>query len=320
MSKTILSTVLTTTLLLTSTSALAGQIDGAINADNRFVVAVTSNGNVVSRYDSPGNYSWRTKDTFSLSTPDDIKQCRINVIVWGDNAVAEGFAGVLRGNNGQIYTGGTGSNGFQSATESVVTSGGISSLPTDNEIIAMTPAPAGTGATGSAPANISSPVWGAVSGYYQGSDFIGGSVPSNMAWVKPQSTGTTTDNHWVFSSPCGDLVKPVAVHMPGDHFQCYSLKEGEALEPETIYIRDQFGESKAVLGKPRVLCNPSMKTHKDKTYDILNAERHLVCYDYVKRPQRRENKVSINNQFAPDDVVAGRNQFFCVPSSKKHIK
>jgi len=108
--------------------------------------------------------------------------------------------------------------------------------------------------------------------------------------------------------------------MPGEHFQCYSLKAGETLEPETIYIRDQFGESKAVLGKPRVLCNPSMKTHKDKTYDILNKERHLVCYDYVKRPERRENKVAINNQFAPDDVVAGRNQFFCVPSSKRHIK
>ena len=206
MKNTIISTFLATALMSVSTSAMAAQIDGAVNADNRFSVAITQNGNVVSRYDSPSNYTWKNTQRFSLETPDELRQCRVNVIVWGDNATREGFAGVLKGNKGHIYTGGSGPNGFASATQSSSLSGGVASLPTTAEVIAM------TGPTGAAPSVISNPVWGAASGYYTGSDFYTGSVPSNMAWVKPQNTGNTTDRHWVFSSPCGDLVETCEAH------------------------------------------------------------------------------------------------------------
>lgn len=316
MSKTLLSTVMTAALLFGSSQAMAGQITGAINADNRFSVAVTNGNNVVARYDAPSNYGWSTKQAFSLSTPDDIKECRINVVVWGDNAVAEGFAGVLRGDLGEIFTGGSGSNGFQRALQTSTPSGGTGTLPSNSNIVTW------TNTSASAPMDISNPTWGSTSNYYVGSDFTSGSYNNNMSWIKPQGAGKTTKNHWVFSSPCGQLVKPVqvAVDMPGDHFQCYSLREGDALKPETIYIRDQFGESKTVLGKPRMLCNPSVKVHNDKEYKVEREERHLVCYDYVKRPKREQVKVTINNQFAPDEVVTDRNRMFCVPSSKTHIK
>jgi len=171
-----------TALMTVSTSAMAGQIDGAINADNRFTVAVTQNGNVISRYDAPSNYDWRTTQRFSLKTPDDLKQCKVNVIVWGDNTVAEGFAGVLKGNNGHIYSGGSGAQGFASAAQSTFPSGGTGSLPTTGEVITM------AGQSGPAPSVISSPVWGSAGGYYTGSDFSSGSVPTNVAWVKPQGT------------------------------------------------------------------------------------------------------------------------------------
>jgi hypothetical protein len=153
--------------------------------------------------------------------------------------------------------------------------------------------------------------------YTNSGDFFNGAIPSNMAWVKPVGAGTTTDKRWVFSSPCSGLVKS-AKHMEGEHFQCYKLEKGDRLKPETITIRDQFGRSNAVLGRPRMLCNPSSKVHGKKKYNIRNKERHLVCYDYVKQQRTRAHNLKINNQFAPDDVRSGEREMFCVPSSKVH--
>ncbi|MEP3889884.1 MAG: hypothetical protein ABJN69_05410 [Hellea sp.] len=322
MRKQIVSSLLATALMTVSTSAMAAQIDGAVNADNRFTVAITQNGNVLSRYDSPSNYTWKNTQRFSMNTPEDLRQCRVNVIVWGDNRTREGFAGVLKGNNGQIYSGGSGSSGFASATQSSSLSGGFSSLPTTGEIIAMTPAPSGTGPTGAAPSIITAPVWGAAAGYYLGSDFNTGSVPTDMAWVKPQGTGNTTDKHWVFSSPCGDLVKPEMpdpIDVPGDHFQCYMIEKGDKLKPETLYIEDQFGGSKAVLGRPVMLCNPSAKQHNRKKYGVRNEKRHLVCYNYANKQERVSESVMINNQMGPDKIVVRKRETFCVPSLKYHL-
>lgn len=316
MKKQFISTLIATALVSVSTSALAGQIDGAINADNRFTVAITQNGNVISKYDSPSNYDWRTTQRFSLETPDELKKCRVNVIVWGDNKTAEGFAGVLKGNNGQIYTGGNGTQGFASAVQSVSTSGGSSSLPTNSEITTM------AGQTGAVPSVISNPIWGAAGTYYSGSDFNNGTIPVNMAWVKPQGAGTTTDKHWVFSSSCGTLVKPAMpdpIDVPGDHFQCYMLDKGDKLKKETLYIEDQFGKTETVLGRPVMLCNPSTKRHNDKDYKIRNEKRHLVCYNYVKRQDVKSQSLMINNQMGPDKVVSRKRELFCVPSEKYHL-
>lgn len=316
MRKQIISSLLATALLTVSTSAMAAQIDGAVNADNRFAVAVTQNGNVVSKYVAPSNYDWRTTQRFSLKTPEDLKQCRVNVIIWGDNAVAEGFAGVLKGDKGHVYTGGTGSSGFASATQSSIPSGGNSNAPSNVQISAM------AGTLGASPSNISSPVWGPASNYSTGSDFFNGAVPGNFAWVKPQGAGTTTNRHWVFSSPCGDLVNPGMpdrIDVPGDHFQCYMIEKGDKLKPETLYIKDQFGDSKAVLGRPLMLCNPSSKQHNRKEYGVRDEKRHLVCYDYANNQERVSQSVMINNQMGPDKIVVRKRETFCVPSYKYHL-
>ena len=107
--------------------------------------------------------------------------------------------------------------------------------------------------------------------------------------------------------------------MKGEHFQCYKLEKGDRLKPETITISDQFGRSQAVLGTPRMLCNPSTKIHNKKEFGILNKERHLVCYDYVKQERVEPQELKINNQFAPDDVVSTEREMFCVPSFKEHM-
>ena len=109
-------------------------------------------------------------------------------------------------------------------------------------------------------------------------------------------------------------------HMPGEHFQCYGVEKGDQLKSEYISVRDQFGAARIVLGKPVMLCNPSQKTHRGKSFDIENKERHLVCYNIIKQEQNRPISVQINNQFAPDDIYASQRRMFCVPSSKKHLR
>lgn len=317
MSNKFLSTVLGTTLFFgLSSVANAQTVNGAINADNRFAVAVqygTGPGSNTVVHTAPSSYTWGTtrKFSFQIDPERDIDQCRINIAVWGDNSVREGFAGVLTGNNGTVYSG----KDF-TASMSSANAGGVGNAPIGSTFDAMTPAVGGTTNTGSI---TSHPTWGNRSSGYNSNDFGGASVPSDFNWIQPATmSGRRTSNYMVFTTPCGSVVKPVARHMPGEHFQCYALEKGNQLKRETILIEDQFGQSKAVLGTPRMLCNPSQKTHNDKTYRIENKERHLVCYDYLIPPKVEQQKLKINNQFAPDDVISTRSQMYCVPSSKKH--
>ena len=304
--------------MMGASTAQAQTVSGAVNADNRFMVTVSQGGNNTIKYTAPSNYSWGTTSRFSfdIDSPD-LKQCHVNVVVWGDGRVAEGFAGSLTGNGGTVYSG----NGFN-GKDSGMNAGGIAGVPSVGQLNAMSPATSG-GVTSTGLAS-GHQVWGNVANNYLGSDFGAASVPSNFSWIRPatlSSSDPRTKNYMVFSTPCASVIKeePKWVHMPGEHYQCYGLEKGDRLEKQEITIRDQFGRSSAVLGTPRMLCNPSSKVHRDKMYEIENEKRHLVCYDYAQQQEIRSHNLRINNQFAPDDVVSTRRQMFCVPSSKEHI-
>lgn len=316
MSNKFISTLLTTALICASTSAMAAQIDGAVNVDNRFMVVVSQNGVNTVVYTAPANYSWgQTATRFSFNIEDDdLKQCRVNLINWGDGSVAEGFAGVFKGANGAVYTGGSG----WTTSESSIPNGGFSPVPNQNTINAIVPATGGGFTNLGSTQNNST--WGSVKPFYTSNDFGAGSIPSNFNWIRPAGTNKTTKNHFVYSTACSNLVNPapVAVNMPGEHFQCYKLEKGDRVKSESIVVTDQFGKSEVVIGRPRMLCNPSAKVHNGKEYGVRNKERHLVCYDYVKQSRVRPQNLKINNQFAPDDVVSTQREMFCVPSSKEH--
>jgi hypothetical protein len=114
--------------------------------------------------------------------------------------------------------------------------------------------------------------------------------------------------------------EPPPVPMAGDHFGCYRVAESRALRPETLRVTDQFGRSEIVLGRPVMVCNPSVKLHNDRTFGVENRERHLVCYDIARQTdQPRRRRVDINNQMAPAQLVTNERQMFCVPSSKKLV-
>jgi len=125
----------------------------------------------------------------------------------------------------------------------------------------------------------------------------------------------------VVMDPATPPRKPPPPPVPmGDHFQCYMLKEGDQIKQQTIYIKDQFGESQAVLGRPVMICNPSSKTHNGKRYPIKDKERHLVCYNYVKQGRVENQDLHINTQFGADKVVAVKRELFCAPAGKAHLK
>lgn len=116
------------------------------------------------------------------------------------------------------------------------------------------------------------------------------------------------------------VIEPPPVPMAGDHFGCYRVAESRALRPETLRVTDQFGRSEIVLGRPIMVCNPSVKVHNDRTFGVENRERHLVCYDIARQTdQPRRRRVNVNNQMAPAQLVTNERQMFCVPSSKKLV-
>ena len=120
----------------------------------------------------------------------------------------------------------------------------------------------------------------------------------------------------------GDPTPPVEPPfiVPGNHWQCYRVLQGPTLKPETLTVQDQFGKAQIVLARPLMLCNPSLKIHGDRKYDIEFKERHLVCYQPVKQSdQQPKRKVKINNQMAPATLVLAERQMFCVPSIKKRL-
>ena len=270
-----------------------------------------------------GSYGqqWRNVEKFKFpvnNDPSALKSCSVSVIAWGDGSSKQGFAGIFKGDH-TVYTG---SSGFKAHQSSINSSGWAQNGGPNTQQIASLIAASLNPSTSNTPYTFThgtvlsgtSP-WGAL-------NFpLASNVNHNLfRWIW-SSSNLRKRTYSVFTTPCNKLVdEDIAIHMPGEHFQCYNVEKGDNLPRETIMIEDQFGRSKAVLGKPVMLCNPSNKVHKRKTYKIRNKERHLVCYNIIKQSHARSHHLKINNQFAPDEVVSGKREMFCVPSSKKHLK
>lgn len=110
---------------------------------------------------------------------------------------------------------------------------------------------------------------------------------------------------------------PKTVDVQGEHYQCYRIVDAPTLAPENIVVADQFGKAEIVLGRPFMLCNPSLKVHNGKKYGVLNKKVHQVCYNIVKQNDGQPTrKVRTANQFTTADMAVGGRFVFCVPSYK----
>ena len=307
----------------------AAPVTGSVNVDNDFIVVLSVTdalGNTTNTTEYKGLHAraWHKREDFTFEVPSDNtnKQCSINVIAWGDRAVSQGFAGIFRGPNGTIYTGGPGITAQATgiASSGWAQTGGPSQANIDTIVAgSFLPNPfeiPGTVTGGTNP-------WGTIN--Y--SSVMSGVPAGNFQWIWPTSN-QMTGQYSAFRMDCGGVVKqvppppppmPDPIDVPGDHFQCYMLKKGDRLKEETLYIEDQFGKSEAVLGRPVMLCNPSAKIHNRKEYGVRDKKRHLVCYNYTKRQKPISEDLMINNQMGSDKVVATKDELFCVPSHKYHL-
>jgi hypothetical protein len=104
---------------------------------------------------------------------------------------------------------------------------------------------------------------------------------------------------------------PPAVPSGLDHFRCYGI-EGSSLG-RTVALRDQFGRQTAVVAEPEYLCNPASKNGSG----ILNAGRHLVCYELEEVDPFTSRRASLRDQFGVQTFTVVRPTKLCVPSQKR---
>jgi len=145
-------------------------------------------------------------------------------------------------------------------------------------------------------------------------------------FVTPDRFRCTMTAEVLDDRPVLDIADPLPVFdkfppVPdGEHYQCYILEKSSQLKSERITVQDQFGRNTVVLGRPGMICNPSMKIHKDKVYNIQNDERHLVCYTYERPGKTVNEELRVQTQFGKDEVIATRPMMFCAPAGKNHVK
>lgn len=317
------------TSMLASPAALAQPGTASLMADNGALMVVQTGSTFQVVPGSVGS-NWPTMQTFNFDMPDDqagLARCRIHIIAWGDGSPLQGLLAHVSGSNGHTFTGQSGGplNNVRQSTVSW------------------------TGALGNAQAfagnaaNAQSIITGAALGGPPPPQFMSATVASGTSgwgnynlppvadanqmrfvWNGTANTlGANPRNYRVATMPCLTVAKPVEPELPvvsGDHFQCYAVPESERLPPEPITLRDQFGRSQVVLGRAVMVCNPAVKTHGDKTYEVEHEDRHLVCYDYAKVPPRtRAKTVRTRDQFTSQTLTLRHTNMVCVPAAKRRL-
>ncbi|MCP5397138.1 MAG: hypothetical protein H6918_10495 [Sphingomonadaceae bacterium] len=311
--------------LVLASPALAQPGTATIMADNGALMVMET---------SPGQYNvipasvagiWPKMHTFAFDLPDDaqgLRSCKLHIIAWGDGAVRQGLVAHVAGPAAFTYTGAP--NGpLNKVRLSSVTHPGTTAA---GQAMASTNAGAAAIINGAAPLGqlyMSPTIASGGSGW--GNYTLPALTQASELRFVWDGTGQTLNanprNYRVVSMPCTGIANPVEpTAMKGDHFQCYQVMEGQALKPEQITLRDQFGRKQVVLGKPVYMCNPTVKTHGKKTYEVERPERHLVCYDIIRQPPpRRPIRVQTGDQFTSQQMTLGGSRIVCVPSSKKRL-
>lgn len=110
---------------------------------------------------------------------------------------------------------------------------------------------------------------------------------------------------------------------PGlSHFTCSPVKVTQGgYRPPPVMLKDEFTRKPVqvkVNPVPVELCLPTKKVVGKKTFRIVNAVTHLLCFDVSRTPIRP--KVFDRNQFGTRTVQILRTNWLCVPSAKKIIR
>jgi hypothetical protein len=155
--------------------------------------------------------------------------------------------------------------------------------------------------------------------------------------VRNQFTGTASTPLVVFQPLILAVPTQKRPHGPPerlDHFKCH-LVEGPSVNVP-VGLVDQFDSEGVRVGRPLLLCNPTVKIHgetptgsaadvtlEDNITPITNPTAHLVCYRIISPvtppsiapvPPRA---VQVLNQFDKDVIKVAQPILLCVPSFKE---
>lgn len=313
-------------LCLVSSGAFAANVPVSIKAtaDDDFAI-VLSQGTTNTMVYSSAVGNWKIPKLTTIQVPDaNLATCSINFITW-NKMLERGFVATISGNNGAtVHTGNAAWSSFRTSVSYVSYQTASSTFPSVAQIGQIFTT------------KIASPTT-----VYNANDGVWGSATTlgfdpAAKWI--ETTGYSAPNSFnIHTLPCSSVVvlkaipqKPIpqkphpipgpeTIDVKGDHYACYMLEKGEALKPEQILITDQFGQAKAVLGMPKMICNPSEKIHGKKKFGIEDKEKHLVCYEILEQSPNKDYDLQIGNQFEVRKVRSTNRELFCVPSIKKHL-
>jgi hypothetical protein len=109
------------------------------------------------------------------------------------------------------------------------------------------------------------------------------------------------------------IARPKLFNLP-DHFKCYQATQLELPQTRVVKLDDQFGTSKAALGRVERLCNPVSKNQAH----VYHPTAHLVCSRLlqVSGGLSSFHQVQINNQFGSQSATVTNTEQLCLPSLK----
>lgn len=102
-----------------------------------------------------------------------------------------------------------------------------------------------------------------------------------------------------------------------DHFKCYRVK-GTDVQAQ-VGLKDQFQQAPVlIVGKPVLLCNPTLKVHGQNTFQILHPKEHLVCYKVTVVNFSIDAQTL--NQFRGEVLTVQNPNMLCAPSKKRILQ
>ncbi len=161
---------------------------------------------------------------------------------------------------------------------------------------------------------------------------------SRVVFVSNQFTDFTFTTLQVFQPVILAVPTQKRPHDPPkdlDHFKCY-LVRGDPVDIP-LGLVDQFDKEQVRVGRPVLLCNPTVKIHgesataagglSDNVTRITNEAAHLVCYRIISpsltptisslAATPRERAVQVLNQFDKEIIKVAEPVLLCVPSLKR---
>jgi hypothetical protein len=110
-----------------------------------------------------------------------------------------------------------------------------------------------------------------------------------------------------------------------DHFKCYPTLPKTV--NQAVTVQDQFSafvpppSANVLVQRAALLCNPAVKKHGTRTFEVKHRGAHLVCYTITKFqfPTGQRPVAQLRNQFGQFKMTATERSLLCAPSKKQVV-